>query len=176
MTLLRVSAAPDADKGGLAHRGRLVMGHQEFPCALGGAGIVRDKREGDLATPAGDFPLRRLLYRADRMPPPCTDLPMAPLMPADGWCDAPDDRQYNRQITRPYAARHEALWRQDGLYDLLIIIGHNEDPVIEGAGSAIFIHLATADFGPTAGCVALNRADLETVIGHCNRDSRILIG
>lgn len=137
---------------------------REFPCALGRAGIVESKREGDGATPAGRFPLRRLLYRADRIARIETRLPARHIAPEDGWCDDPADPAYNRPVHLPYAARHERLWRDDHLYDLVLVIGHNDDPVVAHAGSAIFIHLAAEDFGPTAGCVAFARDDLLAIL------------
>jgi L,D-peptidoglycan transpeptidase YkuD (ErfK/YbiS/YcfS/YnhG family) len=140
--------------------GPLAFGGRDYPCILGRSGILKDKREGDGATPAGRFPLRRLFYRPDRLARPATRLPISPLQPEDGWCDDPEDSAYNRLIRLPYAARHETLWREDGLYDLLIVPGHNDDPPVPGLGSAIFIHVARPDGGPTEGCVSLALADL----------------
>ncbi|HEY7900454.1 MAG TPA: L,D-transpeptidase family protein [Caulobacteraceae bacterium] len=135
-------------------------------CAFGTAGVVPGgaKREGDGATPAGLWALRRLLWREDRAEPPRTRLPMRRLEPDDGWCDAPGDLAYNRPVRLPYGASAEALWRDDRLYDLLVVLGYNDDPVVAGAGSAIFLHLARPDFGPTQGCVALGAADLLHVL------------
>lgn len=89
---------------------------------------------------------------------------MRRLEPDDGWCDAPGDLAYNRPVRLPYGASAEALWRDDRLYDLLVVLGYNDDPVVAGAGSAIFLHLARPDFGPTQGCVALGAADLLHVL------------
>ena len=131
-------------------------------CALGPAGVVdaANKREGDGATPAGIWPMRRLLYRPDRLARPETGLEVRALRPDDGWCDAPNDRNYNRPVTWPYAAGAERLWRDDRVYDLIVILGHNDSPVVAGAGSAIFLHVARDDYSPTHGCVALAREDL----------------
>ena len=135
-------------------------------CALGKSGVVAaaDKREGDLASPAGTWPIRRLLYRPDKGPAPATALPIAAIAPEDGWCDAPDDAAYNRPVRLPYPASAERMWRDDGLYDLVVVLGHNDDPPVPGLGSAIFLHLARPDYGPTEGCVALARADLEALL------------
>jgi L,D-peptidoglycan transpeptidase YkuD (ErfK/YbiS/YcfS/YnhG family) len=122
--------------------------------------VSRHKQEGDGATPAGLLVLRRLLYRADRMAIPRSILPRAPLAPEDGWCDDPDHADYNRQVRLPHPARHEQLWRQDAVYDLIGVLGWNDAPVLRGAGSAIFLHLARPDFAPTEGCVALPLADV----------------
>ncbi len=135
-----------------------------YRCALGRAGIVDDKREGDGGTPAGVFPLRRLYYRPDRLSRPQTALPVHELQPSDGWCDDPDRAEYNRRITLPFTGSHEEMWRDDALYDLVIEIGQNDDPPVPGRGSAVFIHVAQADYGPTAGCVALAKQDLAALI------------
>ena len=134
-----------------------------------------DKREGDGATPAGRFPLRRVLYRPDRLSTPATPLPVAPLTPEDGWCDDPADPQYNRPVRLPYAGRHEELWRADTLYDVIVVVGHNDAPVIAGMGSAIFMHVASADYRPTQGCVALARQDLLDILAGAGPDTALEI-
>jgi len=155
--------------------GRLIWRGKTYHAALGAAGIARDKREGDKATPVGIFPLRRVLYRPDRLDPPPTALPVSPLRPEDGWCDDPADANYNRPVTRPYPASSETLWRQDEVYDVIVVLGHNDDPVVPGAGSAIFLHVARPDFAPTEGCVALAKADLLEILADCGPDVEIEI-
>ena len=138
-------------------------------------GITGDKREGDGATPAGSFVLRRVLYRPDREAPPVTALASRPLDPADGWCDAPEDAAYNRPVRLPYRAHAETLWRDDELYDLVVVLGHNDAPVSAGRGSAIFLHLAAPDYRATEGCIALARADLVMVLAAADETSRVII-
>ena len=157
------------------HRGRLLAGAAVLACALGRSGVSRSKREGDGATPAGTWPLRRLLFRPDRVARPETALAVEPLSPADGWCDDPVDPHYNRFVQLPYGASAEALWRDDGLYDLVVVLGYNDDPPKTGSGSAIFLHLATPDYGPTAGCVAINRADMLWLLANCGSQTRLEI-
>jgi L,D-peptidoglycan transpeptidase YkuD (ErfK/YbiS/YcfS/YnhG family) len=148
---------------------------RKMRCAVGRSGLARDKREGDGATPVGILPMRRALYRPDREAPPPTSLPLAPLAPDDGWCDAPDDPSYNRPVKLPHRARAEALWRTDGLYDLVILLGWNDAPVEAGRGSAIFLHLAAPGFAPTEGCVALARADLLDLLAAADKGSRVIV-
>ncbi len=151
----------------LAHVGPdgvLRLGALRLRAALGRGGVRADKREGDGATPLATMPLRRVLYRADRVPPPRTAAPLLPLSPEDGWCDDPGHPDYNRLVRLPHPGRHEALWRADGVYDLLGVLGWNDDPVRPGRGSAIFLHLARPDFAPTEGCVALSEPDLRRVL------------
>jgi L,D-peptidoglycan transpeptidase YkuD (ErfK/YbiS/YcfS/YnhG family) len=146
--------------------GRLVFQGRTFRCALGRAGVVPAdrKREGDGGTPTGLLPLRRLHYRADRLKLPPSPLPRAPIAPDDLWCDAPTHASYNRLVRKPFDASHEEMWRADELYDIVGELGWNDAPVVPWQGSAIFLHLARPDYGPTAGCVALVRADLLEVL------------
>jgi L,D-peptidoglycan transpeptidase YkuD (ErfK/YbiS/YcfS/YnhG family) len=146
---IRVTARAGAAEGVLAAGGMRVR------CALGRAGIVRAKREGDGGTPVGAHRLVGVLYRADRVRRPVTRLPVVSIRRDDGWCDDPADRRYNRPVRLPFAASHERLWRDDGLYDLVVILGYNLAPPVPGRGSAIFTHLAGPGFAPTAGCVAV---------------------
>ena len=141
--------------------GYLEAGGRRLRCAIGKGGIRADKREGDGATPVGRFALRRLLYRADRLGmAPATGLPTTAIAPDDGWCDEPEAPDYNRPVRLPHPARHERMWREDALYDLVVVIGHNDDPVEPGAGSAVFVHVARDGYDPTEGCVALSCPDL----------------
>ena len=144
--------------------GFLVLGGARYRVALGRGGVRADKREGDGATPAGVLPLRRVLYRADRVARPRAAVPVLPLAPHDGWCDDPADAAYNRPVRLPHPARHEELWRADALYDVVGVLGWNDAPVAPGRGSAIFLHPARPDYAPTEGCVALAPPDLRAVL------------
>jgi L,D-peptidoglycan transpeptidase YkuD (ErfK/YbiS/YcfS/YnhG family) len=155
--------------------GELFWNGKTVPCALGRSGVSTDKKEGDGASPVGCFPLKRVLFRDDRLALPLTALEKQALAPNDGWCDDPADSNYNRPVRLPYAARHEALWRDDGRYDLLVVLGHNDDPVIPGAGSAIFLHVAAPGLTPTEGCVAVRLPDLLDILADCRPGDRLCI-
>ena len=144
--------------GLLRFRGRTLR------CALGKGGIRAEKQEGDGATPVGLLPVRRVLWRADRGPRPATALPAEPIAPDDGWCDDPGHRDYNRFIRLPHEARHERLWREDAVYDVVGVLGWNDAPVLRGRGSAIFLHVARPDLAPTEGCVALPEKALRLLL------------
>ena len=135
---LTVSAVQD-------HHGRAAFHGRDFRCAIGRTGIAAAKTEGDGASPAGRFRLVQVLY--------------------DGWCDDPAHADYNRAVSLPHPARCETLWRDDGLYDIVVITDHNSDPVVAGDGSGIFVHVAGgADYPPTRGCIAFTQDDLERIL------------
>lgn len=127
--------------------------------AIGPGGIGVKGGEGDGITPVGRFVVREIFYRADRIAKPVVNLPLRAIQSDDGWCDAPDDANYNRLVKLPYRASAETMWRDDALYDLVAVLGYNDDPVVPGKGSAIFLHIARPDYSHTHGCVALAFAD-----------------
>lgn len=146
------------------HHGTLDAFGVTHACALGRAGVSTDKREGDGATPVGRFALREIRYRADRLTLPKCGLAATPIARDDGWCDDPADPAYNRPVTHPHPGSAEHMWRDDALYDLVVILGHNDAPPVPGQGSAIFLHCARQDrdgkLGETEGCIALPRDTL----------------
>ena len=115
--------------------------------------------------------MREVIYRADRGSRPETILPVRALQPDDGWCETPGDKNYNKPVKLPYAAPADQMWRDDHLYDVMVVLGFNDAPVIDGKGSAIFLHLARPDFSPSAGCVTLAREDLLTVLREADATS-----
>jgi L,D-peptidoglycan transpeptidase YkuD (ErfK/YbiS/YcfS/YnhG family) len=157
--------------------GKMSIAERTIPCALGRAGVVpaSAKIEGDGASPAGVWPLRRVYFRPDRVERPITRLPVSPLKLSDGWCDDPTDPNYNRWVRLPYEASAERLWRDDGLYDLIVVLGYNDEPVSPGGGSAIFLHLAKDDYEPTQGCVAVAREDLTALLALAGPDDTLSI-
>lgn len=147
------------------------------PCALGRSGVIAAelKSEGDGASPIGRWRVRRAYWRADRIDKPDTALVIDPIRPDDGWCDAASDPAYNLPVRLPYRASCETMTRDDGLYDLVVVLGHNDDPPQPGAGSAIFLHCASPEFKPTEGCVAIARDQLIELVGRLTTDDWIEI-
>lgn len=158
-----------------SRRGTLRMGELIFPCALGRGGVRALKREGDGATPRGAWRITETWYRADRVPRPATALPVRRIGRCDGWCDAPADRNYNRRVALPYAASAEAMWRDDGLYDLGAVLAYNARPRVRGLGSAIFIHVARPGLAPTEGCLALDRRHLARILARLRPGASVRI-
>lgn len=144
-------------------------------CALGRSGVFVDKREGDGATPAGCWTLRWVMYRPDRVAAPITALPVTQLQPDDGWCDDPGHSDYNRPTRLPHPASCESLWRDDHLYDVVVVLGHNDDPPVSGLGSAIFLHVAKPGWQATEGCVALALPDLLALLAAVQPGDRVCV-
>jgi L,D-peptidoglycan transpeptidase YkuD (ErfK/YbiS/YcfS/YnhG family) len=155
---------------------RLTFLNYNFPCSWGSNGLSHSKIEGDGTTPIGTFPFRKVFFRKDRMDFPKTDLETIPINKDDGWCDDQSHQDYNQFVKLPHIARCETLWRKDHLYDLLIVLGYNDQPPIGGKGSAIFMHVARKHYKPTRGCIALSISDLLIVVAHANQNSFITIG
>lgn len=158
-----------------ATTGVLFIGTDRYDCTLGRSGVTLDKKEGDGATPVGTYPFRQLIYRADRMAAPETGLSVETLTPETGWCEDPAHEDYNRKVVLPHPAVCDRMTRDDHLYDLTVVIGYNDDPVVADKGSAIFMHLAREEWTPTAGCVGLKRDDLLAVLKQLTPESLITI-
>ncbi len=156
--------------------GKAVFNVKEYPCVLGKNGVTTDKKEGDGMTPVGCFPLREVLYRSDRIPRPETELPISEIKQDDGWCDDVNRREYNKKIKLPFNGSCEKLWRDDdNLYDIIVVVGHNDSPVISGKGSAIFLHIARPEFTPTLGCVAFKEEDLLEILRSCDLKTKVCV-
>ena len=159
----------------IIQNGSAKWGEKIFECSIGSGGIVEDKQEGDRGTPVGRFPFREVYYRLDRIGPISTSLRTTVIEKSDGWCDDPDDPMYNKHVKLPYAARHEELWREDHVYDVILVIGQNDAPVLPGKGSAVFVHLRRPEGTPTEGCVAFSLKNLLEIIEECNNQSHLVV-
>lgn len=135
-------------------------GDKKWRCAVGPNGIGKKSKEGDGISPAGRWPLRQLFYRADRIEKPESFLKSTVITKEMGWCDEPTHPDYNKQVQLPLAASHEEMWMDSDVYDCVVVLGQNDDPVVPGAGSAIFLHISRPNYTPTAGCAAMSKADL----------------
>ncbi|CAF1452520.1 unnamed protein product [Adineta ricciae] len=138
----------------------LHFSDRHLPAVIGRNSSRAAKVEGDGCTPVGFLPLRRILYRSDRLTPPRSSIPYQALTEHDAWCDDVTHEDYNHQIRLPHPAKHEKLWLEENVYDIIGVLGYNDDPVRIGRGSAIFLHVATSNMEPTAGCIALSLDDL----------------
>ena len=159
----------------MTSEGQLTFKTKTFPCVLGENGIVSNKSEGDKTTPSGLFSFREIYFRHDRLSRPKTGLKTHAIKPHDGWCDDPNHKDYNRKITLPHSGHNESLWRDDGLYDILAVIGYNDRPIKRALGSAIFLHVAPTGFQNTRGCIAVSLSDLLEIVKDLTPENRIQI-
>jgi L,D-peptidoglycan transpeptidase YkuD (ErfK/YbiS/YcfS/YnhG family) len=171
LSMVRIRAA-----AGDPRRGWLTAGGQTLPVALGRGGIKANKREGDGGTPKGTFRPRQVWWRADRHPRPRTLLAVRAIGPEDAWCEDPASRHYNHAVRLDRARGGDRLKRDDHLYDFIVEIDHNTAPRIKGRGSAVFLHLARDNFGPTAGCVSMTKSAMLRLLQRLGPETRIVIG
>ena len=167
---IRIRAA-----AGDPRRGWLTAGGRTVPVALGRGGIKANKREGDGGTPRGVFHPRRLWWRADRHARPRTHIPARAIRPEDAWCEDPANRHYNQAVRLERGQGGDRLTREDHLYDFIVEIDHNSSPRIAGRGSAVFLHLARDNFGPTAGCVSMRKSAMLHLLRRMGPETRIVI-
>jgi len=171
LSLIRIRA-----RAGNSRQGWLTAGEISIPVALGRGGILANKREGDGGTPRGIFHPRQLWWRADRHARPKTHLAVRAIRPDDAWCENPRDRHYNRPIRLERDQAGDRLTRDDHLYDFIVEIDHNTTPRVGGRGSAVFLHLARDNFGPTAGCVSMTKSAMLRLLRRLGPETRIEIG
>lgn len=153
----------------------IIANGKNYKCAIGKNGFAANKIEGDNKTPIGEFYLREVFYRADKISAPQTKLKTTATQKNFGWCDDVNSAEYNKFITLPHPARHENLWREDNLYDIVVVIGYNDSPPIKGKGSAIFMHIAKPEYQGTEGCIALEKNDLLEILQNTNNQTKLKI-
>ena len=155
--------------------GYLKYNDIKFKCALGKSGIGKKRIEGDNITPKGTFKIIKIYYRKDRIKKINSVFKIIEIKKDMGWCDDPESKKYNQLIKLPSKYRHEKLFRNDRIYDLMIVLNYNMSPVIKNKGSAIFIHIAKNNYNKTKGCIALKKKDLIEIISKIKRDTKIII-
>jgi L,D-peptidoglycan transpeptidase YkuD (ErfK/YbiS/YcfS/YnhG family) len=155
--------------------GSLKYKNFKFRCSIGKAGIKKKLREGDNITPRGTFKLLSVFYRPDKIKKIKTELNKIKIKKNFGWCDDPKSKFYNKLVRIPFKGSYEKLYRRDSIYDLLIVLNYNTNPIIKNKGSAIFIHIAKKNFSDTAGCIALTKKDLLILLTNIKKNTRIKI-
>ena len=147
----------------------------KFRCALGKSGIGNKKMEGDNITPRGIFKIIKIYYRKDRLKKLSSKFTLIEIKKNIGWCDDPKSRKYNQPITLPNKYSHEVLYRKDNIYDLILVLNYNIRPTIKNRGSAIFIHVAKKNYKKTAGCIAIKKNDLMSLVKEINKNTKVII-
>ena len=148
----------------------------KFRCALGKNGIKKKVKEGDFITPKGKYKLIKIYYRADRIKKINSPLKKIKLKKNMGWCDDVNSKYYNKQIKINDKISHEKLYRNDNVYDIIVVLNYNLNPIIKGKGSAIFLHVAKKNYSKTQGCIALKRNELLNLVSKIRKNTQIKIG
>ena len=155
--------------------GLLKYKNLKFRCTLGKAGIGKKKKEGDFITPKGKYKIIKVYYRADRIKKIKTNFRLYQIKKNMGWCDDPLSKNYNKLIKLPSKFGHEKLYRKDKLYDLILVLNYNLEPVIKNKGSAIFIHIANKNYKKTEGCIGLKKKDLIFILKDIKKNIAVKI-
>jgi L,D-peptidoglycan transpeptidase YkuD (ErfK/YbiS/YcfS/YnhG family) len=158
----------------LKNKGTLKLDDFILKCSIGKNGIRSKKKEGDKCTPKGIFTLGKLYYRADRVKKPYTKISTKIIKKNMGWCDDATSKYYNREIKISKKVKHEKLYRNDNLYNYLIVINYNNKNTKLGKGSAIFLHL-TDNYKKTDGCVAVKEKDFLIILNLITKKTKIKI-
>jgi len=153
----------------------LLFKKLKYKCSLGKNGVTKNKVEGDKCTPSGTYRLKQVFYRADRIKKITTNLKKVKIKKNMGWCDDPSSERYNRLIKITYKFSHERLYRKDHIYDIVVILNYNMNPVVKKRGSAIFMHITKKNYLKTLGCIALKKNDLLKILNKVKKDNIIKI-
>ena len=156
--------------------GYLKYKNFKFRCALGKNGVKKKLKEGDFITPKGKYKLIKIYYRPDRIKKINSPLKKVRIKKNMGWCDDVNSKYYNKQIKINDKISHERLYRKDSLYDILVVLNYNLNPIIRGKGSAIFLHVAKKNYSKTQGCIALKRNELLNLVSKIKKNTQIRIG
>ena len=155
--------------------GYLTYKNLKFRCALGKAGVKKKEKEGDNITPKGIFKINKIYYRPDKIKNFTSVLKKIKIKRNMGWCDDPKSNFYNQQIKLPSKFSYEKLYRSDNLYDIILVLDYNINPIIKNKGSAIFIHIAKNSYKKTKGCIALKKKHLVKLISQIKINTKIKI-
>jgi L,D-peptidoglycan transpeptidase YkuD (ErfK/YbiS/YcfS/YnhG family) len=156
--------------------GYLKYKNFKFRCAIGRSGIKKKKLEGDGITPKGTYKIIKIYYRPDKIKNLKTVIKKIKIKRNMGWCDDPGSNLYNKQIRTPSDLHHEKLYRNDNLYDVLLVLNYNLNPIKKNKGSGIFLHVANSSYGKTEGCIALKKKDLIKLVSNIKKNEEINIG
>ena len=154
---------------------KLIYNDYKVKCAVGKRGIGAKKREGDLITPKGKYKILYIFYRADRVTSFKSKIRQIKIKKNMGWCDDPRSKDYNKLIRLPFKFRSEKLYRKDNIYDVILVLNYNINPIRKAKGSAIFIHISQNNFSPTKGCVAIKKAEIKKLVKKIDKKTIIKI-
>ena len=153
----------------------LLYKDYKFKCSIGKTGLTNSKKERDLSTPKGSFKLGWVYYRKERIKKIKCKEKKKPITKYMGWCDDPSSNKYNKEIKFPFKYSSEKLYKKENIYDIFVNIKYNQQPIIKGKGSAVFLHLTNKKYKPTKGCVAVVKNDLIKILSLINKKTKIII-
>ena len=154
---------------------KLVFGKYKVKCSIGKRGISKSKKEGDYCTPKGKFNFLRVFYRRDRVKNISSNIRKRIINKDMGWCDDPTSNNYNKLVKLPFKRGCEKLYKKNNVYDVIIVISYNLKPIIKNKGSAIFLHIATKQYSPTKGCIAVSKKDMFLLLSFIKKKTKIII-
>ena len=153
----------------------LIYKNYKVKCAIGKRGIGLKKKEGDLITPIGQYKIKYILYRKDRIKKIQTKLRKIVIKRNMGWCDDPKSKNYNKLINLPFNYSYEKLFKKENTYDIILVLNYNMRPIKKNKGSAIFIHIAKKNYKKTEGCVAIKKSDLLKILKKIKKNTKVKI-
>tara|TARA_B100001142_G_scaffold161822_1_gene161981 strand:+ start:692 stop:1183 length:492 start_codon:yes stop_codon:yes gene_type:complete len=152
----------------------LYFKKKKYRCSVGLNGFTKNKIEGDKKTPIGTYSFGKLFVRTDKIKNLNTKFEYIPIRKDMAWSDDPNKSNYN-QLIKTKNKHKESLYRNDNLYDLILVINYNINPVLPNKGSAIFLHVSRDDYTPTKGCVAIAVNDFIEILKTLKPDDKINI-
>ena len=147
----------------------------KIKCAVGKRGIGKKKQEGDLITPKGNYKIKCIFFRPDKVKNLSTKLKKRTINKKMGWCDDPKSKDYNKLVRLPFKFNFEKLYRSDSIYDIFFVLDFNTNPIKKNKGSAIFIHIAKKSFSSTKGCVAIKKSDIKILAKKVSKNTLVKI-
>ena len=126
------------------------------------------KVEGDGKSPAGIFNLTSAFGSSAK--PDFVKLPFTKLEESTECVDDVKSASYNLIVDKNKVGNFdwkssEKMLAVGEQYDLGVFVAHNSNPPQKGKGSCIFLHIWKTDTTGTAGCTAMARENIETVLG-----------
>ena len=158
----------------LINKNYLTYNKLKVKCAIGKKGIGYKRKEGDLITPIGQFKIKYILYRKDRVKV-LTKLKKKVIKKNMGWCDDPKSIYYNKLVKLPFVHNYEQLYKRENIYDIILVLNYNMNPVKKNKGSAIFIHVSKINYKKTEGCVAIKKLNLIKLLREINQNTKVKI-
>ena len=153
----------------------LIYRNYKVKCALGKRGIGYKKKEGDLVTPKGTFKIKHIMYRKDRVGNIKTKIKKIVIKENMGWCDDSNSKHYNKLVRLPSTYSYEKLYKKENIYDIILILDYNMNPIYRNKGSAIFIHISKKNYKKTKGCIAIKKSHLLKIIKEIKKNTKVKI-